>query len=96
MPVVDVFELEVVARNVDGTRIEILVEYYVAVGRVALLDQISDVATTHVPAVKVAEVPQGGKSRQDKLGTIPRQLGASLAVLSQHVELFQAWQRVDG
>ena len=96
MPVVDVLELEVVARNVDGTRIEILIEYYVAVGRVALLDQISDVATTHVPAVEVAEMPQGGKSRQDKLGTVPRQLGASLAVLSQHVELFQAWQRVDG
>ena len=96
MPVVDVLELEVVARNVDGTRIKILIENYVAVGRAALLNQISYVAAAHVPAVKVAEVPQGGKSRQDKFGTVPRQLRASLAVLSQHVELFQAWQRIDG
>ena len=96
VPVGDVLELEVVARHVDGARVEILVEYDVPVGRVALLDQLPNVAAPHVPAVKVAEVSQGGKPREDKLGAVPRQLRASLTVLGQHMELFQAGQRIHG
>ena len=76
VPVGDVLELEVVARNVDGARVEILVEYDVPVGRVALLDQLPNVAAPHVPAVKVAEVSQGGKPREDKLGAVLGQLEA--------------------